>query len=160
MAEWAQPATIFANALCNSSTPRVDWENTRWAFLDACSWATGEPNARQKPKHMSKMLRRSAKIGLESPGEILMHEIEQSRRSVEALEKGRWELTRGAMERGFLVEDARRVEEQVDEMEIDEMEVDIDDNGVNDEHAGIVYERDEEEDGDGDYDDDGSVFEL
>ncbi|KAF2483855.1 hypothetical protein BDY17DRAFT_322753 [Neohortaea acidophila] len=159
-AEWARLATTFANAFCSKNTLHSDYENTRWAFLDGCRWATGEPNARQKPMHLSKMLSRSAKIGLASPGEILMHDIDLARRSVQALEREQWEMSRGVVERGFLIEDARRVEEQVDEMEVDEMEVDIGDVGVGGEHAGIVYERDDEEDGDGDYDDNGSVFEL
>lgn len=70
----------------------------------ACRWATGDFNARQKPRNVQTMLGRAKKIGIESPAQILMLELNDAKASIMQYNKVRQTLLCGSASRALLAE--------------------------------------------------------
>ncbi len=139
--EWAAAASTFAQAMTGGSNGALtfeDFQNTKWTFLNACVWATGDFNTRQKPDKMATMLSRAIRVGLDSPAEILTNELDAAKASILTYARREQQVLQGCASRALLAEpDEIEDEIMVDASEDDEMpRCDSDDDNSN----GSVYE--------------------
>ena len=152
--EWAKAATVFAEAIAARSVGAIslkDHQNMRWAFLNACVWATGHFNSRQKPDKMAIMLRRAIKIGLDSPAEILTKELDAAKLSILAHAKREQRVLQGFASRALLAE-PDEVEDEI-MADADEGHVQAECNSEDEDYLEAGYHSDND-------DSDGSVYEL